>query len=189
MINSNLNKGKLKMKKQLLIIAAVTAFAFSSNVFADQRMETWQGLCHFAYDPADSDNEVYFGGCENVIDTYDAGDGQGRLAKGTSRTSAKYNSTDKTYNSLMTGGKILLKGADSDKEIYPDDEYTASNTTCEMVTSNYDAGADDNNETVYSTNDWNLEVRAVTSDSEMNNDGSYIVPFSYDLSCRGGIAQ
>ena len=176
------------MKKHLLIIAAVMAFAFSSNIYADQRMETWQGLCHFAYDAADSDNEVYFANCVNVIDTYDAGDGQGRLAKGTSRTSAHYNAIDKTYNSLMVGGKILLKGADADNTIYPDDTYTTSNTTCEMVTSNYNAGADDNNETVYSTNDWNLEVKADTDDAE-EDDGSYVIPFSYSLACRGGIAQ
>ena len=29
---------------------------FTTSLMADQRFETWQGLCHFAYDPADDDN-------------------------------------------------------------------------------------------------------------------------------------
>ena len=178
-----------KSKFMTSIIMAAALVALSAPVYADQRMETWQGLCHFSYDPADDDNEVYFANCVNVIDTFDAGDGNGRLAKGTSRTVAKYNSTDKTYNSLMTDSKILLKGPDADADIYQNDVYTTSNTACVMVTSNYDAGADANNETVYVTNDWNLEVRAVTADAEPTDDGSYIVPFSYALACRGGVAQ
>ena len=33
---------------------------------ADQRFESEQGICHFAYDTNDSDNEVYFANCQNT---------------------------------------------------------------------------------------------------------------------------
>lgn len=186
------------MKNIFLLLLLTAAFSVS----ADQRFESWQGLCHFAYDTADDDNEVYFANCENVIDTYDAGDGQGRLAYGTSKVSVTYNAIDRTFIKTLTrGGTINLKGADASDIIYPDAIYKeAANTPCVMVTSNYNAAADDNNETVYITNDYNLEV-AVQDDIESatteytDTDGierkriDAIVVVDYALSCRGGIAQ
>ena len=181
----------------LLMIMAVSQLAV-----ADQRFESWQGLCHFAYDANDDDNEVYFANCKNSINTYDAGDGQGRLAYGSSKVSVVYGPADKTIiKTLHQTGVINIKGADALGLLYPDILYTrAANTPCVMVTSNYNADADDNNETVYVTNDYNLEI-TLRDDLEsdvvefVDEDGitrkrySKSVTVTYELACRGGIAQ
>ena len=152
------------------------------NVSADQRFETNQGLCHFAYDVNNSDNEVYFANCQNTINTYDAGDGQGRLAHGTSTVQQEYELLNYTFPIFSS---FFLKGADANKQIYSDGRYTtALNTSCVMVTSNYDAGADANNETVYVTNDWNLDINFGHYDAAT---GVSII--TYALDCRNGVAQ
>lgn len=163
--------------KHLLLLALLI---LNANVQADQRFESWQGLCHFAYDVNDDDNEVYFANCKNTIDTHNTGDGNGRLAYGSSVVTETYSLHDLTIPKFNSGG--LLKGTDADGTIY-DDSYAISNAPCVMVTSNYDAGADDNNETVYVTNDWNLEI-----DMGAVGDG-LITDVSFKLSCRGGVAQ
>lgn len=150
-------------------------------VQADQRFETWQGLCHFAYDSADDDNEVYFANCSNSINTYDAQDGQGRLAYGTSKITESYHLPDLTRPAFQQGN---LKGADADPAIYGDDYVTAAATPCVMVTSNYNAAADDNNETVYVTDNWNLEISNIGP-----IDSSLIMWVTFTLNCRNGIAQ
>lgn len=164
------------MKHLFLILA----LCFSFNAFADQRFETWQGLCHFAYDPNDDDNEVYFANCDNTIDTHDSGDGQGRLAYGSSITSSEYYLPDMVTPKFA--GVNKLKGVDADAAFYGDEYTEAVNTQCVMVTSNYNAGADDNNETVYVTNNWNLEISQST-DANLNQ------VVAYKLSCRDGVAQ
>lgn len=129
--------------KKFLIIMMLFAVPFVAE--ADQRFETWQGLCHFAYDPNDDDNEVYFANCDNSIVTH-----QG-VAHGHTRTIQKGGSPiGQSYEAKR------LIGAATNADYYPG--YTVSNTACVMVTSNYDAGADDNNETVYTTNDWDLTI-------------------------------
>jgi len=191
--------------KYLLILAILLSF----NAVADQRFETWQGLCHFAYDVNDDDNEVYFANCTNTIDTFDAQDGQGRLAYGSSITTKKYNVQSNTLK--LAGFKAKLKGADTDPEKYDDDYTSTPDTPCIMVTSNYDAGNDDNNETVYVTNDWDLVIKPKFKDGEfsfkkmkydLNGDGVVNlsdfsiyrasirnIKITYELSCRGGVAQ
>ena len=164
------------MKKLILAVLLLIPFA----AVADQRFETWQGLCHFAYDPADDDNEIYFANCINTIDTYDAGDGQGRLAYGAARTKQTYDITKGTYPGDIISNNIKLKGVDS----VAGDDYLISNTDCVMVTSNYNAGADDNNETEYRTNDWELEV-VLSPIAKRPNDMVLV----YQLNCRGGVAQ
>ena len=158
----------------------ILALLFAWNVQADQRFETWQNLCHFSYDPEDDDNEVYFSTCQNTIDTHDAQDGQGRLAYGTSTVRQVYSLPDLTIPKLGLG---KLKGADADDTVYGDNYTSAPNTPCVMVTSNYDAGADDNNETVYVTNDWNLEI--LTEQVTVDLDTALV----YKLDCRNGVAQ
>jgi hypothetical protein len=163
-------------------ILSVTLLAVSFTATADQRFESWQGLCHFAYDVNDKDNEVYFANCLNSINTYDANDGQGRLAYGTSKVTQIYKLTDYTIPQFKD---VKLKGVDAAKMQYPNNIYkTALNTLCVMVTSNYDAGNDDNNETVYNTNDWNLEIDLGQYDYK--NDEMIV---TYTLDCRRGIAQ
>ena len=156
----------------LLLLLAHTAIA-------DQRFESWQGLCHFAYDVNDDDNEVYFANCKNTIDTHDAGDGAGRLAHGSSIVSTTYSLEALTMPKFTNGGK--LKGVDADPGVYGDD-YLTANTACVMVTSNYNAGADDNNETVYVTNDWDLLMTTEV-------DSSLKAVVGFELNCRNGVQQ
>ena len=174
------------MKK--LILLTLMLF-LSGNVLADQRFESWQGLCHFAYDPADDDNEIYFANCKNTINTNDANDGTGRRASGSARVDAEYsifNGVELGSGALdgISGSNIYLKGNATNGTSYPDDKYTVSNAPCVMVTSNYDANADANNETVYISNDYNLEIewKNVDSDKMLGN-------LSFNLICRDGTAQ
>ena len=161
-------------------ILAIAFLLMSVDVLADQRFETWQGLCHFAYDVNDDDNEVYFANCKNTIDTHDRGDGAGRLAYGTSIVSETYSLQDLTFPKFTNGG--FLKGVDASQDVYGSN-YQVSNAPCVMVTSNYNAAADDNNETVYITNDWNLEMNMVHVDSNLVTD------VTFKLNCRSGVSQ
>ena len=166
------------------IILAISFILMSSDVLADQRFESWQGLCHFAYDTNDDDNEVYFANCINSIDTFDAGDGQGRLAYGSSTVSMNFNILKGEFPRGIGGANKFIKGSDANPIIYGDNYTVAVNTPCVMVTSNYDANADDNNETVYVTNDYNLEIVWKNTDTEtMTSD------LTYNLACRGGVPQ
>lgn len=172
------------MKKSTLAILIIASFFIGvQSAQADQRFESWQGICHFAYDEADDDNEVYFANCQNVINTHDGQDGQGRKAYGTSTVKQKYPIFDAV--AYIKGVDTYLKGADADNTQYPDSKYTsAPNTPCVMVTSNYNAANDDNNETVYVTNDWNLSIEWGKYDFEDRSN-----TLTYKLSCRGGIAN
>lgn len=163
-----------------ILLLLVVSILLTFNASADQRFESWQGLCHFAYDPNDDDNEVYFANCINDINTYDAADGQGRLAYGSANVERKYFLHNGNAPKVTD---LRLKGSDA-SNLYPDGEYTTQNTDCVMVTSNYDAGADDNNETEYRTNDWDLTIKM----SDINKEDKTF-KMQYDLSCRHGIAQ
>ncbi len=134
---------------------------FSFNALADQRGEDRQGgLCHFAYDPADADNEINMSDCQVAINQYDAGDGQGRLAFMSVIATKTYNIYDGTHPVLSD---FNFKGADT---VGYDGHVVSANTVCTQVRSNYDANADDSAETVYVSNDWNLEFEWIEYDQE-----------------------
>ena len=158
------------MNRLFLILALCLSF----YAHADQRMETWQGLCHFSADANNSDNEVYFSNCLNTIDVRDG------VAFGSSVvTSGEYSLTTDTMPRLLMGGKFRGPTAFD----YVDMGYVVTNTQCVMVTSNYNAGADDNNETVYVTGDWNLEIEMSTVSIDLTT------KLTYHLNCRGGVQQ
>ena len=159
-----------------LITLSLTIFIIAT-ANADQRMETWQGLCHYNYDVNDDDNEVYYANCENTIDTYD--NGNGRLAKSSSEKNKTYTLKDATFPVIKDFNHI---GNATDPEKYPG--YVVNNAPCISVTSNYNAAADDNNETVYVTNDWNLEI--TVSQYDYVND---TLTYTYKLNCRDGVSQ
>jgi hypothetical protein len=164
---------------KIFTFIALAVFSFCAN--ADQRMETEQNLCHFAYDPNDDDNEVYFGTCKNVIDTYDAQDGQGRLASGKSTVTAE-KARDGMPDLVQLQGSAAL----------PIEGYTVTNTNCQMVTSNYN-GDGTNNYTQYNTNDWTLTIKQVVRNQGDKGfvDGVDEVSkrYIYHIECRGGVAQ
>lgn len=166
------------MKKYLLLLLLV---AMPFSVMADQRFENWQGICHFNYDANNDDNEVYFSNCKNTIDTYD--DGNGTLAFGSSSVKETYIVEKNTYPKGLVDGNVFLKGNASTAG----DKYEVSNTTCVMVTSNYNADADDNNETVYTTNDWELEM--IAKDKHNKRRDNHNMKVAFDLNCRNGVAQ
>lgn len=173
------------MNKFMIMMALIMSFG-TGTVYADQRFETDGGYCHFSYDVNDADNEVYFANCLNTIDTYDAADGQGRLAMGDSNVKKKYTVRDATFIQALREGNIFLKGNQAGEPY--GDRYTTSNAPCVMVTANYDAGNDDQNETVYVSNDWNMEIiTAKFKKGEAFDKGNIRV--HYKLSCRGGVAQ
>lgn len=133
------------------------------TVLADQRFETEQGQCHFAYDPNDDDNEVYFANCINTINTYS--DGGERLAYGVSIVHAE-------TNPIGIPKIVRLQGTAATQQR----NYTTTNTNCAMVTSNYN-GDGTNNYTTYNTNDWTLTAVGVGGKAK------------YHLTCRKGSAQ
>jgi len=184
------------MKKTIVALFVIANMMyFSSNALADQRFETNTNFCHFAGDPEDDDNEAFLSGCENSLIAHDAADGNGRLVDGTATVSHDYNLSEKTYPVWATKPNprgygqpelvmVLLKGADVERSSYRQ-HRSAVNIPCEMVTSNYNANNDDQNETVYSTNDWNLSV-VWSQPYESNFD---LRRLTYHLACRNGAAQ
>ena len=164
----------------MALVAGILAMPFV--VQADQRMETWQGLCHFALDPADDDNEVYFANCKNTIDTPDTGDGTGRKANGMSIVKAKYDIFGRAYPNYRN---LKLAGPENTRyDYFNTAERAVIETPCVMVTSNYNAANDDNNETVYITNDWTVDIEY--TNIEFDN---FTFDIVYTLSCRNGVAQ
>ena len=179
------------MKKTIVALFVIANMMyFSSNALADQRFENWQGICHFAYDAEDDDNEVYFANCINTIDTYDAGDGNGRLAYGSAGVTQKYDPSRDTYPKGITkrGDVVKMKGNAS---TVGGDNFTVADFACVMVTSNYNADADDNNETVYNTNDWDLVMSASKGKAKGKEKDKSLggLKITYKLNCRGGVAQ
>ena len=167
------------MKKTIVALFVIANMMyFSSNALADQRFENWQGICHFAYDVNDDDNEVYYANCVNRIKTHDYGDGQGRLAYGSSTVKeAWYPESLSTY-----GRAVKLKGSQANEG--RNLEHTvAADIPCVMVTSNYNADADDNNETVYVTDDWVLTSEWAFDTTTMTG------TLTHHLDCFRGVAQ
>ena len=167
------------MKQLFLLVLLCLPF----GAFADQRFESHQGICHFAYDADDPDNEVYFSNCVNTINTAITPFTQGvRYAFGTSLSEQDYTLV---YNTHPYTQGAKLKGSEASPIRFPDSEYTlAVNTPCVMVTSNYDAANDDDNETVYVTNDWNFEL--IVGSLNLN---TQTMRYTYVLNCRKGVAQ
>ena len=173
------------MKKTIVALFVIANMMyFSSNALADQRFENWQGICHFAYDVNDDDNEVYFANCLNTIKTHDKNDGNGRQAYGSAYVEATHAVQWETNAKFdMYASKKTLKGADVTSSQY-DSYQSAPDIPCIMVTSNYDAANDDNNETVYITNNWVLEIEWKDFDL-----ATYTGTMKYSLNCKNGVAQ
>ena len=147
---------------------------------ADQRFESHQGICHFAYDVSNDDNEVYFENCKNTIDVFNGVMTNGiTSASGTSTITQSYILKDGAQPHTLS---TKLKGADAG--ILYVNHLSAPNTPCVMVTSNYNAANDDDNETVYVSNDWNLEI-----DVSPYNSVTGRMTYTYTLACRNGVAQ
>ena len=150
----------------------------SINVCADQRFETDGGYCHTAHNVNDADDEIYFSNCVSSIWTPKV-DGQ-RVANGNTIMSKEYPIADGGFPVL---GGTKFKGVDAPYNAYLDYD-TAANTPCVMVTANYDAANDDQNETVYVTNDWNLSYEWLDYNAE-----NQTAMLQATLSCRGGVQQ
>lgn len=179
------------MKKLFLLLLLPLA------VMADQRFEMDGGYCHFNYDVNNADNEVYFANCKSIIDTHDG------VARGHTNVTVKYDTNDRTLPMDLIGSNartgINLRGAGANSSVYGEELYTVSNATCNMVTANYNAGADDQNETEYTTTDWNMEAkinpksmtnRTITSTNENGITFTRTVAtfkVKYQLACRGGV--
>ena len=166
------------MKNLIIICLLLTPFM----VNADQRFESHQGICHFSYDVDNDDNEVYFANCKNTIDVFNSPRTQNiTYASGTSTVTQSY---IMRYGANPHTLGVKLKGVDANKYLFGEEYLVAINTPCVMVTSNYNAANDDDNETVYVSNDWNLEVTPNNYNSETGT-----MDYTYSLYCRNGIAQ
>jgi hypothetical protein len=181
------------MKHYTVLLALVCVLLLAHGMAkADQRMETWQGLCHFGYDPANANNEIYFANCENSIDVYNG------AATGVTTVSQDYqlfgefNNTRKppaiptsawvTDASDPDVKRTKMIGNQTDWWDRYDTSittYRIQNTACTMVTSNYNAGNDDNNETVYTTNNWTLIITKTAVSYEVER-------WDYALKCVNG---
>ena len=145
---------------------------------ADNRFEIAGNYCHTAHNPADDDDEIYFSNCVSAIWTPQVG-GQ-RIANGNVIMTKGYPVHDLTHPVLSD---LKFKGSDTVNS-QSADYIVAANTPCVMVTANYDAANDDQNETVYVSNDWNLIYEWVGYDAE-----TQIATLEATLSCRNGIQQ
>jgi len=177
------------------MIAALFLALSSISATADNRAET-KSTCHFAPDPADDDNEIYGSVCKNSIETYDAGDGQGRLGYMETWAYHDYNLNDGAYPKSLGGNQAARRGADAvgyETWHYRSNIYIpyveTPNTECAFVTHNYANGAD--NYTVYATNDYNVEYWWTGPDESEYYplENKAIARLNMHMVCRGGVPQ
>lgn len=182
------------MKKLILFFTIALAFAISAPVYADNRAET-KGTCHFAPDPADDDNEVYGSVCKNSIETYDAGDGQGRLAYTEVWAHKDYTVIDGAFPKSIGPANKATRGSDADPDQYnvwtgplgDETPYTLTeNTNCASVTHNYNNG---DNYTVYNSDDYNVEYWWTSSPVGEYANLGIMMRLNIHMVCRGGVPQ
>lgn len=150
--------------KYLLSLFLITAF---SIVNADQRFETAGGYSHFVVDPNNSDNEIYLSNCTSEIETL----GGGARAKGYTICEVEGHEgvpweqytapCENQYDCVLQGNQNTF------------------GTTCNMVTSNYDADNDKWNQTEYVSNNWYSRYVAT-----QQGYGKYKI--TYHLRCYAG---
>ena len=209
--------------KYLLLLLTLLSF----SILADQRIDSDTQNCHIAPDPNDADAEMDTG-CVH----YSAQVNRYLDANGVRKAQGSYNGKLKLLMSNarvnpsqivpISSGDFILVGSDNTRTMRVGVETTtANNTDCDLVRTNYqqNTGSDDQNQTEYSTNDWDLSVSWVgfedtngnllpdfnftEIESDLNADGivdvadlliyldsnSNIGVWDVSLNCRNGVEQ
>lgn len=160
------------MNKLLFIISFAVAMAMLTTAYADQRIDRDSNNCHIAPDPNDDDAEIdvpctlfaarviRYVNVDGVRVANGSLSGIYRVPLGTANTK---------HPSLVpnSSGDIFLVGSANTRVV--DDNYiTAAGTQCNLVRSNYqeNTGGDDQNQTEYTTNDWDSTVTWVGYETE-----------------------
>jgi hypothetical protein len=158
-----------------ILISIILCFVLAVNVsYADQRMETVGGFCHFVVDPNNDDNEVFFANCENSI-----------AVNNQTATSSTFKQVFYAgYDDVPISKTLKFKGVGS---LSQKTDYQTINVTCESVDSN------GNN---YSTTDWEsvywyrnyikrvYNIGGKNRFRKTNDIGGIMI--TYQLTCRNG---
>ncbi len=79
--------------RKLFFIVPVCLFVFLCSAlyaYADPRMETNKNFCHFILDPGNTDNEVFFAGCNSIITTVEKVEAVGNASTKTTECEDDY---------------------------------------------------------------------------------------------------
>lgn len=172
------------------IATLVVFFLFSANAYADQRCDMDTDNCHLSLDPNDDDTEVdvpastlsSVGVSRSVVDGV-------RVADCWYTGTLRY-PLDKGFAStyLVEGADIYRQGKDAN--IADANYIVAANTACNCTRSNYqeNTGSDDQNQTEYTTNDWELRLQWYNKyfDTRL---GQLMGMWTVAMSCRAGTAN
>ena len=158
------------MRKLPIILLGflVVYFCGALHAYADPRMETNKNFCHFILDPANTDNEIFFAGCNSIITTVEKVEITGNTEIRTAECEDNYIASGYAKRSkqipsevapLVPGTTLLLTSDDSD-------------TTCTMVESNGRA---------YKSHNWTSRI---TVGTEKKKNG--LVTVQYEIFCQDG---
>ena len=159
------------MKKLVAVLCLMVcvSISFAFHAYADPRMETNKNFCHFILDAANTDNEVFFAGCDSVITTVEKIETTGNPATKTTECeennyiASGYGKRSKQMPpeaAPLPVGTILTFTSDN------------SNTPCTMVESNGRA---------YKSYNW---TSTITVGEVKRKSGLVLV--TYELFCQDG---
>lgn len=152
------------MNKLLFTLSLAVAMSFLATAYADQRCDMDTQNCHISLDPNDDDTEIDVSAAifNAQVNRYVDADGL-RKANGSYHGEIRVPlGNARVRPDLLvpnTAGDIFMVGSANTRYLRGD-YITAANTACNLVRSNYqeNTGSDDQNQTEYTTNNWDLTV-------------------------------
>lgn len=117
---------------------------------ADARGEVEHNMCHVPWDPNNTDNEEFISGCFDKTN----------LGQINNQANLKFSVFRSPSSAVPNpGGYIRLHGSGWPQE-HPDSQEVAG-SNCALVTSNYDAGAQTQNRTERTTDNWRVIIHPI----------------------------
>ena len=157
--------------KKIFTVLFMVMFVYLCVAFpvsADPRMETNKNFCHFILDPANTDNEVFFAGCNSIITTLEKIETVGIVEPKPNVPECNYIASGFAKRSKQMPPEAAPLAPGTTLTLTSDD----STTPCTMVESNG---------TAYKSHNWTstIKVGAVKKRSGL-------VTVTYELFCQDG---
>jgi len=158
------------MKKifSVLLMVMIVHLCGAFPAAADPRMETNKNFCHFILDPANTDNEVFFAGCNSIITTVEKVETAAILEPKPNVPECSYVASGYAKRSKQMPPEAAPLASGTTLTLTSDD----SGTPCTMVESNGRA---------YKSHNWKSTI-SVGDVKKRNN----LVTVTYELFCQDG---
>ncbi len=157
-------------KMCFIVLACLFVFLCSAlYAYADPRMETNKNFCHFILDPANTDNEVFFAGCNSIITTLE-------------KVEAVENATTKTTE-CEESNYIASGYAKRSKQMPPEAAPLAPGTTLVLTSDDSDTPCTmvESNGRAYKSHNW---TSTITVGPVKRKNG--LVAVQYEIFCQDG---